>query len=149
VDLTKPKNIKVTAGDGSQQEYVIKANKKGDASIKSAKLIYSDQLGEEISLEGIITVSRVIFYALPDEVINNAKFQYAINRHAEGSIARVENIDLSAGLINFKVNAPGNQVGNYTIELLEPIKLEQGIGISRRLFKKTASELGFSAHNNT
>lgn len=149
VDLSKPKNIKVTAGDGSQQEYVIKANKKGDASIKSAKLIYSDQLGEEVSLEGIITGSRVLFYALPDEVINNAKFQYTINRHAEGSIASGENIDLSTGLMNFTVNAPGDRVANYTIELLEPIKLEQGVGISRRLFKKSASDLGFSAHNNT
>lgn len=148
-DLSTPKTIKVVAGDGTEKEYVIVANKKGDASVTAAKIMFTSTSGEESTIEGIINNNKITFFVLPGEDLSLTKFTYAINKHAQGSIANGTVINMNSLSKSFVVTAPGGKVNDYTLEVKEPIKLISGVGISRRLFKKPGSELSFSNNNNT
>jgi hypothetical protein len=148
-DLTTPKIIKVVAGDGAEKQYVIVANKKGDASVASAKIAYKSTSGDEVIVDGIINNGKITFYVMPGENLSAAKLTYVINKHAQGSIANGATVNLTSGSTPFTVTAPGNNVIKYNIEVKEPVKLAQGVGISRRLFKKIGADFSFSTNNNT
>lgn len=148
-DLTSPKAIKVIAGDGTEKQYIIKANKQGDANLVKANISFRNNQGEESIVEGIINNNRVTFFVMPGENLSATKFTYTINKHAEGTIANDATINLNNTTIPFTVKAPGNKINNYVLEVKEPIKLASGVGISKRLFKKLGADFSFSNNNNT
>lgn len=148
-DLSTPKTITVRAGDGTEKMYIVKANKQGDANLANAKISFLNSEGVENVVEGIINNNKVTFFVLPGEDLSSTKFSYSINKHAEGSIANDALINLNSLSMSFVVSAPGNRVNNYILEVKEPIKLTQGVGISKRLFKKQGTDFSFSNNNNT
>lgn len=146
-DLSKPFRLTVTSGKGEQRNYVVVGKKVGNTNIDAIKLLYTDADGAAQEIEGVIQPGGdVLFYVLPGTTLKNSKITYTINTHSTASIA-------NNGAANFAQPVPFTVTGvdgvprTYTLKTAEPVKLDYGIGINRKLWKKTGSELGFSANN--
>ncbi|HMR19696.1 MAG TPA: DUF5018 domain-containing protein [Sphingobacterium sp.] len=148
-DLSTPKRITVTSGTGETQEYTIEANKKGNTDISKIGISFVDPLNGPQEVEGIINGTEIVFFVMPGFDLSDVTLTYQINRHASGSVANGASVNFSSSTLPFKVTAPGNAEKDYTLLIKEPVKLDQGVGISRRLFAKTAADLGFTANNET
>lgn len=147
IDLSSPKVITVTSGKGEARQYTIQAIKQGNTSISDIRITFDNDGEEEV--DGIINGTNVVFYVIPGVDLSDVKINYQINRHAAGSIENGAQIDFSSGNVTFSVTGPGDARTDYTLQVQEPVKLEQGVGISRRLFVKSAADLGFTANNET
>lgn len=144
IDLSEPRTLTVTSGTGDEQNYVVKALKRGSTALNKVTIT----VGADV-VEGIIAGKTVTFFVLPGIDVSKVKLEYVINKHSTGSIVNGSAIDLGTGSKVFSVSAPGDAKSDYTFVVKEPVKKERGLGISRRLFVKTAAELGFSANNET
>jgi len=144
-DLTKPFEITVTAGNGNQSKYVIMTKKVGDVSITSANIELTIN-GVTEQIEGVIQANEVLFYVLPGTDVSNATLGYAINKHSKANINYGSSINLSQP-VPFTVTGVDGVAKTYSLRALEPVKLNYGVGINRKLWIKTAAELGFTANN--
>lgn len=147
IDLSTPKQITVTSGTGEVQTYTVQAIKQGNTDINDIRISLGEDGDEEI--EGIMNGTNVVFYVMPGVDLSQAKLNYQVNRHASGSIENGSIVDFSSNTVSFTVTAPGNAETNYVLQVQEPVKLDYGLGISRRLFVKSAADLGFTANNET
>lgn len=144
MDLSKPVTAEIISGSGERSTFVIVAKKVGDAVLRSAKIaIEVDGATEEI--EGIIQESEVLFYVLPGTDMTKAKLSLAINRHSTSSIANGGEIDLSQD-VPLTITGVDGSKKTYTLRAVEPVKLDYGIGINRKMWVKSAAELGFTAN---
>lgn len=144
MDLSKPLTVTVTAGNGTQTKYVIVAKKVGDLSVNSAKISFTAN-GATEEVDGVIQTNEILFYVLPGTDVSNATFTYEINKHSKGSITYGSVINLSQN-VPFTVTGVDGVGKTYTLRALEPVKLDYGIGISRKLWTKSAAELSFTAN---
>ena len=60
-DLTAPKKITVTAGNGDSKDYVVIAEKKGNTDISGIKITFKDSEQKENEVEGILNGNTVTF----------------------------------------------------------------------------------------
>lgn len=147
MDLSKPLNVTITAGNGTKSEYVIMARKVGDVSITSAKISFTaDGVAQEI--EGVIQTNDILFYVLPGVDVSNVELAYEINKHSTASVGYGAVINLSQET-GFTVTGVDGVSKTYTLKALEPQKLGYGAGINRKLWTKTAAELSFAANMET
>lgn len=149
-DLTSAKKITVTAGNGDAKDYVVVAEKKGNTDISGVKITFKDNEQKVNEVEGILNGNTITFYVVPGMDLSKATLTYTINKHASGSIASGTTVNLVNGAqLPLTISAPGNVQRQLKLTVKEPIKLDKGVGISRRLFVKKAADLGFSANNET
>lgn len=137
MDVSKPFELKIKSGSGQVRSYVVVFKKVGDLSVKSATVTLTN--GEEI--DAIVNGQEIIFFIVPGTNISNAVLSYEINKHSRASITNQSVIDLSQDR-SFQVTGVDGVVKNYTIKVQEPVKLNYGVGINRRLWLKSSSELG-------
>lgn len=147
MDISHPFNLTVTAGDGTQSSYVVVAKKVGDLSVYKAVITFMNN-GEAEQIEGVIQNNEVIFYVLPGTDVSNAMLTYQINTHSTGSIAQETTVDLSQNL-PFTVTGVDGSTKTYTFRSAEPVKLDYGFGINRKLWSKAGSEFNFGANMET
>lgn len=146
-DLRNPYPITVTSGAGAQRNYVIMAKKVGNTNIDNITVTYTDADGEEQQIEGVVQPSGdVLFYVLPGVTLTNAKINYTINMHSAASITQDGAVDLAQPL-PFTITGVDGIAKTYTLRAAEPVKLDYGIGINRKLWTKGGGDLGFSANN--
>jgi len=148
MDLTSPRIITITSGTGETSEYVVVGRKVGNVEVQSAKIEYSDENGAVQEIDAIVRDSEILFYVLPDIDLSNAVLTYTINRHSQGSITNGSNIDLSNPLL-LTIEGAGDIKKVFTLKATEPIKLEYGFGINRKLWTKQGDELSFTNNNET
>lgn len=149
-DVSSPKKITVTAGNGDVKDYVVIAEKKGNTDISGVKIKFKDSEQKVNEVEGILNGNTVTFYVVPGMDLSQVELTYVINKHASGSIVSGTNVSLAgAAELPLTITAPGNLKRQLKLVVKEPVKLDQGLGISRRLFIKKAADLGFSANNET
>lgn len=146
-DLTNPLDITVTAGDGTVSKYVLVAKKVGDFSITVARINFTAD-GASQEIEGVVQDNKVLFYVLPGTDVSDVTFSYEINKRSTGSPASGSDIDLSQ-LRPFTITGVDGQTKTYQLIATEPVKLDYGAGIHRKLFTKTAGELGFTTDGET
>ncbi|MFD1772247.1 DUF5018 domain-containing protein [Sphingobacterium suaedae] len=149
MDVSSPLPITVTAGTGEAKSYVVVARKRGNTDIKTIKLSYRDEEDQVNEVEGIINGNNVIFYILPGIDLSQATLTYQINRHATASIVNGARVDMNALKVPFTITSAGDAQRTFSLEVREPVKLDYGIGIDRRLFVKTDTELAFENHMQT
>ncbi|TJZ61922.1 DUF5018 domain-containing protein [Sphingobacterium olei] len=150
-DLTTPKQLTITSGAGLTKTYTVIANKQGNTDVSNATLKFEDVNGDNQEVSAIIIGSNINFSLVPGTVMNNAKLSYTINRHSSGSVANNGNIDLSSPK-PFTVSSVGNASKQYTLQVVEAVKLAKGIrpGSAKIMFaKKLKSDLGISVDNMT
>lgn len=146
-DLRNPYPIKVTSGTGEEKHYVVIGKKVGNTTIETITVTYMDADGEEQQIEGVVQPSGdVLFYVLPGTTLTDARISYAINRHSSASIAQDGAVDF-AQPVPFIITGVDGIAKTYTLKATEPVKLDYGIGINRKLWSKGGADLGFSANN--
>lgn len=149
-DLTAPKKITVTAGNGDAKDYVVIAEKKGNTDISGIKITFKDSEQKENEVEGILNGNTVTFYVVPGMDLSQSTLSYVINKHSSGSIASGGQVNLANGAeVPLTISGAGNIKRQLKLVVKEPVKLEKGVGISRRLFLKKAADLGFTANSET
>ncbi|WP_295117517.1 DUF5018 domain-containing protein [uncultured Chitinophaga sp.] len=148
MDLTKPFDLTVRSGTGLTKKYVVVGKKVGDYALRKVTLAFTaDGAAQEI--EGVIQATgEVIFYVVPGVDISNATLNYEINPHSTGSITDGAAINLTAGDQTFAVTGVDGVARTYTLKAQEPVKQPYGVGITRKLFMKTATDLGFVTNND-
>lgn len=143
-DVSKPFKLTITSGSGATKSFVVVTRKVGDVSITSANVEYTT--GASIQkVEAVIKDNEVLFYILPGTNVSTAKLNLNINKHSSSSIATGTTINLSQNVPLVITGKDGSQK-TYTLKATEPVKLDYGVGINRRLWTKTASELGFTSN---
>ncbi len=139
MDLSKPFDLTITSGSGQVRKYVVVGKKVGDLAIKSAKVTLAT--AEEV--DAIINGNDIIFFIVPGTDLTGAVLNYEINKHSAASVPTGSPIDLSQTQ-SFQVTGIDGVVKTYNIRAQEPVKLDYGVGINRRLWSKTSSDLGQS-----
>lgn len=146
-DLRNPYPITVTSGKGEQKNYVVMGKKVGNTSIETITLTYTDADGAEQAIDGVVQPSGdVLFYILPGVTLTDSKISYVINRHSTASIAQDAATDFTQP-VPFTITGVDGVAKTYTLRATEPVKLDYGIGINRKLWTKGGADLGFSANN--
>lgn len=143
-DVTKPFKLTITSGSGAVKSFIVVARKVGDVSITSANVEYASGASTQ-KVEAVIKGNEVLFYILPGTNVATAKLNLNINKHSSSSIANGSTINLSQN-VPLVVTGKDGSTKTYTLKATEPIKLDYGVGINRRLWTKTASELGFTSN---
>ncbi|RZK44183.1 MAG: DUF5018 domain-containing protein [Pedobacter sp.] len=146
-DVTKPFKLTITPGSGEPRSFVVVARKVGDVSITSANVEYVSG-GTTQKVEAVLKDNDVLFYILPGTDVSSAKLNLTINRHSTSSIATGSTISLSQN-VPLVITGKDGVKKTYTLKATEPVKLDYGVGINRRVWTKTASELGFTANMET
>lgn len=146
-DVSKPFKLTITSGSGATKSFIVVARKVGDVSITSANVEYASG-GSAQKVEAVIKDSEVLFYILPGTNLSSAKLTLNINKHSSSSIASGTTINLSQN-VPVVITGKDGAKKTYTLKATEPIKLDYGVGINRRLWTKTASELGFTTNMET
>ncbi len=147
MDLSQPLKVEITAGSGAKSSFVIVAKKVGDVSLKSAKINF-EVSGVQQELEGIVKENEVLFYVVPGTDLSKSKVTLEINRHSTSSIVSGTEIDLSQ-VVPVTITGVDGSTKTYTLKAVEPVKLNYGVGINRKLWTKTGAELGFTTNNQT
>ncbi|UYQ92629.1 DUF5018 domain-containing protein [Chitinophaga horti] len=148
MDLSKPFDLVVTSGTGLKKKYVVVGKKVGDNVLRKAVLTFTAD-GVQQQLEGVVQPNNdVIFYVVPGVDVSGATISYEINPHSNASIATGAAVNLAAGTQAFTITGVDGVARTYTLKAQEPVKQPYGIGITRKLFSKTAAELGFVTHND-
>jgi hypothetical protein len=146
-DVSKPFKINITSGSGEVRSFVVVGKKVGDVSITKAKVLY--QTGSSTQeIEAVIKGDDVLFYILPGVDLSAATLNLEINSHSTSSIASGASINLSQNL-PLTITGVDGKKKTYTLKAAEPVKLDYGVGINRRLWSKTAAELGFTTNNES
>ncbi|WP_276482072.1 DUF5018 domain-containing protein [Paraflavitalea pollutisoli] len=145
IDLTKPLELTLTAGNGNQNKYVVMAKKVGDVSVTSATIELMVD-GSMQQIEAVVQANEILFYVLPGTDVSNATLTYSINKHSKASVNYGASVNLSQN-VPFTVTGIDNVPKTYTLRAVEPVKLNYGIGINRKLWTKAGAELGFTANN--
>ncbi len=143
-DLTKPLEITVTAGSGKESKYVIMAKKVGDVSVTSANIELTIS-GATQQIDGVVQANEIIFYVLPGTDVSNVTLSYDINKHSKANLAYGASINLNQP-VPFTVTGVDGVPKTYSLRAVEPVKLNYGVGINRKLWNKPGSELGFTAN---
>lgn len=146
-DVSKPFKLTITPGAGPARSFIVVARKVGDVSITSANVEYASG-ATTTKVEAVIKDTDVLFYILPGTNVTAAKLTLNINKHSTSSIANGTTINLSQN-IPVTITGKDGLKKTYTLKATEPVKLDYGVGINRRLWTKTASELGFTANMET
>lgn len=143
-DVSKPFKLTITSGSGATKSFIVVARKVGDVSITSANVEYIAGASTQ-KIEAVVKDKEVLFYILPGTNVSTVKLNLNINKHSTSSIATGSTINLSQDVPLVITGKDGSQK-TYTLKATEPIKLDYGVGINRRLWTKTASELGFTSN---
>ncbi|WEK21754.1 MAG: DUF5018 domain-containing protein [Candidatus Pedobacter colombiensis] len=144
-DVSKPFKLNITSGSGDVRSFVVVSKKVGDVSITKAKVQYQTGASTQ-EIEAVIKGDDVLFYILPGTDLSAATLNLEINSHSTSSIASGSTINLSKNL-PLTITGVDGRKKTYTLKAAEPVKLDYGVGINRRLWSKTAAELGFTANN--
>jgi hypothetical protein len=147
VDLSKPLTLEITSGSGDKSSVVIVARKVGDVTLRKVKIQFTSG-GSQQELEGVIKDDEVFFYVVPGTDISQSKVSFEINKHSSSSIANGSEINLGQN-IPLVVTGVDGSTKTYTLKAVEPVKLSYGVGINRKLWKKTGAELNFTKDNQT
>lgn len=147
MDLTKPLPVTVTSGSGVEKQYTIVARKVGDVVLRKAEIALTDN-GATSKAEGVISNSDVLFYVVPGLDVSHVPVTLSINPHSTASVATGSFIDLRQPVPVIISGIDGSKK-TYTLKVVEPVELSYGVGISRLLWKKDASQLtGFTTNDN-
>src|SRR5690606_8749281 len=141
----------ITSGTGEEHTYTIEARKVGNTTVSRAVLTYDDQTGQREEIEAIIQGDVINFSVVPGTVLSNAVLTYNINRHSSGSILNGSTVDLENPL-PFVVSSVGDVQRNYTLRVIEAVKLPKGIrpGSAKILFeKRLKADLGIMVDDVT
>jgi hypothetical protein len=147
IDLTKPVRAEVASGTGEKSSFVIVAKKVGDLNLRSAKIEFESG-GVHQELEGIVKDNEVLFYVVPGTDVSKSKLTVEINRHSTSSIASGTEINLGQNVPLTITGVEGSKK-TFTLKAVEPVKLNYGVGINRKLWIKTGAELSFTTDNQT
>lgn len=148
LDISSPRTLTITSGTGDENNYVIVGRKVGNVQLNSAKIELVNLDGDVEEIDAIIQGSDIMFYVLPGIDVSNVSLTYLINRHSSGSITNGASINLT-NPVPLTISGPGNITRNYTLKAIEPVKLNYGFGINRKLWSKTGAELQFTANMET
>lgn len=146
-DVSKPFKLTITAGSGAVTSYIVVARKVGDLSITSANVQYASGTSTQ-KVEAVIKENEVLFYILPGTNVSAAKLNININKHSTSSIANGATINLTQN-VPLVITGVDGVKKTYILKAAEPVKLDYGVGINRRIWSKTASELGFTTNMET
>jgi hypothetical protein len=146
-DVSKPFALNITSGSGETKSYVVVSRKVGDISVTSAKAEIRNAAGSQ-QVEAVIKDTDILFYILPGTDVSSVILNLEINSHSTSSIANGTAINLSKD-VSLTVTGIDGSKKTYKLIATEPVKLTYGVGINRRLWTKTASELGFTANMET
>lgn len=148
MDLTKPVEIKITAGTGEIRSYIAVARKVSDKSVKNIKIAYGE--GDAVQeTEGILKDNGdILFYVVPGTDVTKATLSFEINPHATSSIQSGTVLDMTnARPLTITGNDGVTKV--YNLKKTDPETLDYGIGLTRKLWVKTAQQLGFTDYSET
>ncbi|RYZ59658.1 MAG: DUF5018 domain-containing protein [Chitinophagaceae bacterium] len=145
-DLSNPVTLTVNSGTGATKNIVVVVQKMGDLSIKSAGISYVEG-GTTNSLEAIQSGDELIFYVLPGVDLSAATLNIEVSRHSQTSIANGSTLNLN-NPVPVTVTGVDGRTKTYTLVAREPQRLAYGFGINRKMWSKTAAELGFTANND-
>ncbi len=146
-DVSKPFALNITSGSGETKSYIIVSKKVGDVSVASAEVEIQNASGSQ-KVDAVIKGTDIFFYILPGTDVSSVKLNLAINPHSKSSITNGATINLSQD-VPLTVTGVDGSKKTYKLIATEPVKLTYGVGINRRLWTKTASELGFTANMET
>ncbi|MEQ7801370.1 DUF5018 domain-containing protein [Pedobacter sp. ASV1-7] len=146
-DVSKPFTLSITSGSGEVRSYVVVSKKVGDVSITKAKVRYQAGTSTQ-EVEALVKDNEVIFYILPGADVTAAIFDLEINSHSTSSLASGSTLNLSQE-VPLTITGIDGLKKTYKIKVAEPVKLDYGVGINRRMWTKTAAELGFTTNNET
>jgi hypothetical protein len=144
MDLSKPVRAEIISGSGERSTFVIIAKKVGDVNLRSAKIEFESN-GVLQEVEGIVGENEVLFYVVPGNDVSKSKLTVDINRHSTSSIASGTEIDLGQE-VPVTITGIDGSTKTYTLKAVEPVKLSYGVGINRKLWTKTATELAFTTN---
>jgi hypothetical protein len=146
-DVSKPFTLNITSGAHETKSYVVVSKKVGDISVTSTNIVYQSGTSTQ-TIEAVIKNDDILFYVLPGTDVTSAKLNLNINNHSTSSIANGSTINLSQN-IPLTITGIDGSKKTYMLKAAEPVKLDYGVGINRRLWNKTASELGFTTNMET
>ncbi|HEV7331708.1 MAG TPA: DUF5018 domain-containing protein [Flavisolibacter sp.] len=143
-DLTNPVTLTVNSGTGETRNIVVVVRKLSDLSIKSADITYVEG-GTSQNVEAIPSGDELVFYVLPGIDLSNATLNVEVSRHSQTSVASGATINLN-NPVPITVTGVDGRTKTYTLVAREPQRLAYGFGINRKMWSKTAAELGFAAN---
>jgi hypothetical protein len=143
-DLTNPVTLTVNSGTGQTKNIVVVVRKLSDLTIKKAEITYTDG-GVTQSVEAIEIGNELVFYVLPGTNLSSAKLDVQVSRHSQTSVASGSTINLG-NPVPLVVTGVDGRTRTYTLVAKEPKRLAYGFGINRKMWSKTAAELGFAAN---
>lgn len=143
-DLSKPVTLTVTSGTGVTRDIVVVVRKLGDLSVKKAEITFINN-GASQKLEAILSGDELVFFVLPGTDLSNATLNVQVSRHSRTSISNGTAINLN-NPVPITVTGIDGRSKTYMLVAKEPQRLAYGFGINRKLWSKTASELGFSSN---
>ena len=147
MDVSKSFRMDITSGSGEVRSFVVVTKKVGDVSVTSAKVNYTaGGLPQEV--HAVVKDSEILFYILPGTDVSNVVLDLEINKHSTSSIATGTSINLSQD-VPLTITGVDGLTKTYTLKATEPVKLNYGVGINRRLWTKTGLDLGFNTINET
>lgn len=147
MDVSKPFNLSITSGAGVSKKYMVVSRKVGNTSVYKAWIRFQAD-GSDQEIEAVINGSDVIFYALPGTDLSKVVLNLQINKHSTTSITSGTEINLSQDVPLTITGVDGGKKV-YQLKAVEPLKLNYGVGINRKLWTKTGAELGFTKDNET
>lgn len=140
MDFSKPVTLTITSGTGVSRQLVVAVRKVGDLSVKKAEITFGGQ-----TLEAVANGDDLVFFVLPGTDLSAATLNLQVSRHSRTSIASGEVINLN-NPVPVTVTGVDGRSKTYTLVAREPRRLDYGIGINRKLWTKTAADLGFATH---
>ncbi|MEJ5964058.1 DUF5018 domain-containing protein [Pedobacter immunditicola] len=146
-DVSKPFVLNITSGSGDTKSYVVVSKKIGDVSVTSANVVIQNGTGSQ-QIEAVIKGAEILFYILPGTDVSSVKLNLQINNHSNSSIPNGTTINLSQS-VPLTITGVDGVKKTYALIATEPVKLDYGVGINRRIWLKTAAELGFTANMET
>lgn len=147
MDVSKPFRLEIASGSGETRSFVVVSKKVGDVSITEAKINYTAG-GVAQEVQAVIQEKDILFYMLPGTDVSDVSLSLEINKHSTSSIAQGASINLSQDQ-PLTITGVDGSTKTYTLKATEPIKLNYGVGINRRLWTKNGADLGFTTNNET
>ena len=144
MDFSKPVTLTITSGTGESRQLVVVVRKVGDLSVKKAEITYGASNSRQ-TLEAVPSGNELVFFVLPGTDLSAATLNIEVSRHSRTSLANGAVINL-ASPVPITVTAVDGTTRTYTLVAREPRRLEYGVGINRKLWIKTAADLGFAAN---
>lgn len=145
-DMTNPMSVIITAADGSEKAYVLKARlKKSDK-----KEIVSFSI-PSLGLKGINKENNIVALIVPpgydESTLVNVAPSITISPWASISPSPDAPQDFTKDVV-YTITAQDGSSQEITIKKVLPDKLDYGFGITNMLWNKTKTELGFYGDTN-